>query len=448
MKQGDTLKIVVRNLRRRKGRTILTAIGVTIGTAAIVAMMSLAIGLKENAINSVNQFGNISEIEVYPGWNDNGRVSLMITDDTLNRIESLADVSAVMAQARFGGQADLEIGKKMGNARIVGVDDKAAKGFEYKMFSGHYLSAGRREAVVTYDFVKYLKNQQKRPGENQNQSTGGVQLPPDVTEKLDDAVRISIINKNLTITVNRSSGDGTVETKDFQVRISGVLDKSQYRFRGPAIFVPLGLLQDMNQWAGTDNDQNQKRAGQQNYETLVVKVPDRDKVESVVNYIKAMGYQASSTILDLKEINQVFTIIQVILGGIGAISLLVATIGIINTMVMSILERTREIGIMKVLGATIPNIRNLFLLEAGTIGFIGGVSGLGISYLIAGIINLIFHSSNFLEIPEEAITDIAVIPLWLSLFALSFATIVGVIAGIYPALRAARLSPLNAIRQE
>jgi putative ABC transport system permease protein len=214
------------------------------------------------------------------------------------------------------------------------------------------------------------------------------------------------------------------------------------------VFVPLEMVKEMNRWAG--NDQNKfYRPNHEVYDTLIVNVPDRNRVDDVVNQIKAMGYNAFSPATELQAVNTVFLVIQIVLGGIGAISLLVATIGIVNTMVMSILERTREIGIMKVLGATIPNILHMFIIEAGTIGFLGGVAGLLLSYSIAGIINLIFKFIASREPNWDSVGDrIAVIPWWLTLSALIFASVVGVLAGIYPAMRAAKLSPLNAIRQE
>jgi len=152
---------------------------------------------------------------------------------------------------------------------------------------------------------------------------------------------------------------------------------------------------------------------------------------------------------NLEGIEKMSKTIQAILGGIGSITLLVAALGIINTMIMSIYERTREIGIMKVIGASFFDVRMLFLTEAGLIGLMGGIFGLGLSYGASRIIN--HFGSGFINRgmpPGEITNSLSVIPLWLTLFALGFSILIGVVAGLYPADRAVRLSPISAIRNE
>jgi putative ABC transport system permease protein len=152
--------------------------------------------------------------------------------------------------------------------------------------------------------------------------------------------------------------------------------------------------------------------------------------------------------------NQAF-IVQAVLGGIGAITLLVATIGIANTMVMAIYERTREIGVMKVIGATGADVMMMFLMEAGLIGICGGVLGLACSVGASKAINYFgaeYMAQNmgyggFMGIGVPGY-DISVIPPYLMLFALVFSFCIGIIAGIYPARRASKLSPILAIRNE
>ena len=141
---------------------------------------------------------------------------------------------------------------------------------------------------------------------------------------------------------------------------------------------------------------------------------------------------------------------QMIFGGLGAISLFVAALGITNTMIMSIYERTREIGVMKVLGCVVGNIRAMFLMEAGTIGFIGGVIGLGLSYLISFLINTFGGGAtgSIYDVGGIGIGGVSIIPWWLALGALAFATLVGLVSGFSPANRAVKISALTAIRQE
>ena len=159
--------------------------------------------------------------------------------------------------------------------------------------------------------------------------------------------------------------------------------------------------------------------------------------------ISDMGYQCYSESDWIKQAQQEMLIIEAVLGGIGAISLIVAAIGIANTMMMSTYERTKEIGVMKVLGCSLGNIRAMFLTEAAFIGFIGGIIGLIISYILSFVCNLFLPAAVGYEGQ-----NISVIPIWLVLVAIIFSTLVGMLAGFFPAQRATKLSPLAAIRNE
>jgi ABC-type antimicrobial peptide transport system permease subunit len=183
------------------------------------------------------------------------------------------------------------------------------------------------------------------------------------------------------------------------------------------------------------------------YSRLIVQVDDMENVTELTNAINDMGYEASSSAEWIQQEMDSMNTIQVVLGAIGAVAMLVAAISITNTMMMSIYERTKEIGVMKVLGCDIRNIQALFLLEAGFIGFIGGVVGVGFSYCISFVINSLLSSSGMGE--SMGITGaICRIPLWLCPVAIIFAIVVGMVAGFIPSLRAMRLSPLAAIRNE
>lgn len=175
-----------------------------------------------------------------------------------------------------------------------------------------------------------------------------------------------------------------------------------------------------------------------------MKVDDIKEVENVAAVIRSMGYNTSTNAEYMDSMKSQLAIIQAVLGGIGAISLLVAAIGIANTMMMSIYERTKEIGVMKVLGCSLKNIKQMFLLEAAFIGFIGGTAGCILSYALSAIINLVTGHGAAMGIQG----DISYIPFWLTLAAMGFAVFVGMVAGYFPALRAMRLSPLAAIRNE
>ncbi|MBO6015131.1 MAG: FtsX-like permease family protein, partial [Lachnospiraceae bacterium] len=177
------------------------------------------------------------------------------------------------------------------------------------------------------------------------------------------------------------------------------------------------------------------------YNSIYVNVDEMDNVKEVQSAITEMGYQAESNMEWVESNQRQYGYVQAVLGGIGAVSMLVAAISIANTMMMSIYERTKEIGVMKVLGCDIRNIQAMFLMEAGMIGLIGGIAGLGLSYGISTIINIVVKSLG---------TDmqLSYIPIWLAGLSIIFAVLVGVGAGFFPSRRAMNLSPLAAIRNE
>ena len=160
-----------------------------------------------------------------------------------------------------------------------------------------------------------------------------------------------------------------------------------------------------------------------------------------------MGYQAYTPQAQVESISGFFTIMQIVFGGVGAIALLVAAIGIANTMAMAILERTREIGIMKAIGATNNNILSIFLGEAAGIGFLGGVGGFLLGWLICSLINLL--AGSYLASQSGGGTTLATsIPIWMPFFSIAFATVIGLISGLFPALKAATMVPVDALKYE
>ena len=180
------------------------------------------------------------------------------------------------------------------------------------------------------------------------------------------------------------------------------------------------------------------------YEQAVVNVDDMENVKEVQQQLIGMGFEASSRMDWLESSQKQSNMVQAVLGGIGAVSLFVAAIGIANTMMMSIYERTKEIGVLKVLGCAMGNIRSMFLIEAGFIGFMGGIIGLLLSYGVSGIVNRFLAPG----LTDGMTSRISMIPPWLALAAVVFAVFIGMLAGFFPAQRAMKLSPLAAIRNE
>ena len=182
------------------------------------------------------------------------------------------------------------------------------------------------------------------------------------------------------------------------------------------------------------------------YSQFVVNVDKSDYVEDVLQTIQEMGYHGEANKEWLEEIEKEFMIIEAVLGGIGAVAMLVAAISIANTMTMSTYERTKEIGVMKVLGCSLGNIRSMFLSEAAFIGFLGGAVGVVLSFILSIVLNKFVAPTVMEDYGYGSGVNISYIPFWLVGMAVIFATVIGMLAGFFPAQRATKLSPLAAIR--
>ena len=441
----DLISLILDNLGRRKARVALTAVGVIIGTAAVVVLVSLAIGLQRNATQQLGGIGDLTQIQVMPnfGGGPGGPMAVqavggqggvggpapeqkLITEQTLSELAALPNVEAVIPRDYLQASAMIQYNRLESYVGLtgVGVHDLSVMGLQPRSGS---LVLERGTAVVGAMISQNFYDPRPRPGQEPPQ-------PPD----LNDA--------NLKLILMKYTQDGQEIRKSVPLRVVGVIAES----RGEAdysIYVPLEDLTAFNEWA-IGRRVNRNRDG---YAQAVVKVNDVKNVLDVTDQITAMGYQAYTPQSFVQGINSFYVVLQVIFGGVGAIALLVAAIGIANTMAMAILERTREIGLMKAIGATNRDVLSVFLGEAAGIGFIGGVGGVLLGWSAGQVINVLAmaylagQASQTGGLPPSVAVYT---PLWLPIFALIFATFIGLISGLYPALRAATLIPVNALKYE
>ena len=441
----DLVKLILENLGRRKGRVALTAVGVVIGTAAVVVLVSLGLGLQKSATSQLYGISDLTRVEVYPGMNDSSGMAAgkgvmngggggggtdqgtnLLTPQTITDIQAIPGVKAVIPVDYMWAGGMMKYGKLEGWAQILGVGVEDLAAFNYPLQGGTTVLE-RNTAIIGSWIPNNFYDPKLRPGQDPP-------TPPD------------LLGQRVTLVLSKYTSDGQEIRKNITVTIVGVLAETRGEADG-TIYVRMDDATAWNEWSrGTRI--NRYREG---YSRFIVQAEDTDVVLDVVDQINAMGYMAYTPQEYVSSINSFFTTLQIIFGGIGAISLLVAAIGIANTMTMSILERTREIGLMKAIGATNKDVLSIFLGEAAGIGFIGGLGGTVIGWLGGQVLNVV--ASAYLA--QQAASGggmmgglAAVTPPWLPLFAIIFAVLVGLLSGLYPALRAANLEPVIALKYE
>ncbi|WP_160323660.1 ABC transporter permease [Defluviitalea phaphyphila] len=446
----------LRNLWRRKLRTSLTILGVVIGTGAIILMLSLGFAMNVNLENSLKRWGDISIINVWPNYENvrSFNEPPSISEDDVAKLQSIPNVELVIPELSLNITS--VIGKYKSNVRIIGISYEAMKILGYDLDRGRYFSDDENNVIiaggrVASNFYKIGSSQDIRwqRGWDENEEAP--------FEILDQRMKISF-DYNYG---ERNAPTPAVKTRPINVSVIGVLDQNKYetnyQFYMPVEAVKKLILKQReyeNKLAKANGDKNAKSriSKEFTYDHVQVKVSDVKKVDAVLEQIQNMGFEAYSMTQGLKEVKRMFNGIQMVLGGIGAVSLFVAALGITNTMIMSIYERTKEIGIMKVIGALITDIKKMFLIEAGMIGFIGGIIGILISLLISFLLNRFGSGGilgNMFGTPEEGVkTYVSVIPLWLLGVSVIFSSLVGMLAGYFPARRAMKLSALSAIKTE
>lgn len=433
----DLLSLIVENLSRRKARVALTAIGVIIGTAAVVLLVSLGVGLQQNAEQQLGSIGDLTKITVWPlyefgeGGGGIGPVSeeptfTPLTNQTIADIQAIPGVTAVIPQDPFYYGMILNVGQLEGYSQLlgVGVDDLSLLGVTAREGA---LELVPGTAIVGASVNQSFYNPRPRPGQESFE-------PP------------NLMGETLKITLIKYSSDGTEVRKTVRVKITGVLNEMRDE-PDWSIYLPMSDMEGYLTWANGKRPNRDKDG----YATIIVRVGDVEQVLDVAQAITDLGYQAYTPQSFVQGISGFYTVLQVVFGGVGAIALLVAAIGIANTMAMAILERTREIGLMKAVGATNRHVLSVFLGEAAGIGFIGGVGGVTIGWALGQVVNVLalaYFAGQSVETGAPPPTVAVSTPSWLPVFSVLFATFIGLVSGLYPALSAATLEPVKALKYE
>jgi putative ABC transport system permease protein len=456
MKLRDLSELAARNLREAILRNSLTTLGVAVGVASLVAMLSLGVGLQALASDRLAKSGLFDAVFVSsrfrgPGGDGPPRKSSAppekfkpLDEDARQSFAKLPNVVDVYPQIRFF--TDVRFDKNTYSTNVLGVPESSHSASAFDGIIGKYFSSPiAEEAILQQDFAKDLSPQPAslvgkeitlRYAERRTLSSDEIAKEKDIDAQLDAMM----------------SGGISIVQREKKLRIVGVIESDPSAgiggFGGGRVFLPIRVAEQLH--AAQANDvQDFVRGGgngKPTYAALTIRVKNPKDVLQVEDAIKKQGYNAFSLLDAARSLRLVFTVFDLFLGLFGSLALTVASLGIINTLVMAILERRREIGVLKALGATDADVKNLFFAEAGAMGLLGGLFGVTLGWLIGQA--LTYGTTIYLRRQDLPAVKISSVPWWLAASAILFAIVVSLAAGLYPATRAAKLNPVEALRYE
>jgi putative ABC transport system permease protein len=444
MKNRDMAELAVRNLREAILRNSLTTLGIAVGVASLVAMLSLGVGLQNLATDRLSRSGLFDAIFVTPKTNnpDFGRPRIPnpvpaappvpLDVDARKKIEALPNVVEVYPEIRFPTEIHYD-GNPYATV-VAGVAPSAQTDGAYDGMKGSFFSSPTaNEAILQIDFARQLSPQ------------------PDTL-----IGREIILRYAERQALPAESGGNSVATgfsivpRDENLRIVGIVETDPAggfgAFGRGRLFIPLKVAETLRAAQANDLRDLLRDTPKHNYESLTVRVSAARKVKDAEDAIKQMGFAAYSLLDATRSLTLVFAVFDLFLGIFGSLALVVASLGIINTLVMAILERRREIGILKALGAADRDVRRLFFVEAGAMGLLGGIAGVLMGWLIGRAIN--FGTNIYLARRDLPAISVTAVPWWMVAAAVAFSVAVSLAAGMYPASRAAKLDPVQALRYE
>jgi len=453
MKPRDLTDLALRNLRESILRNALTTLGVAVGVASLVAMLSLGVGLQQLAAKRLSQSGLFDTVLVTPknafrGMGrqqrepDSGKPPRVLDDDARKEMEKLPNVIEVYPQVRFF--TEVRFNNKPFATVVAGMPDSSRNSGSFDGMQGNFFSSTTaNEAILQIEFAKDLSDK--------TSSLIGQELVLRYAER--QALPSAAANNDPSTNPSDSSGGGfSVVPKELRLKIVGIVETEPaagYGGYGNArLLMPLATASTLR--AAQVNDLRDivrdSNSGKTTYASLSVRAKSPSQVDALETSIKKMGFNAFSLLDASKSLRTFFTVFDSLLGIFGCLALAVATLGIVNTLVMAILERRREIGVLKALGAADSDVQQLFFLEAGVMGFFGGVFGVLFGWLLGRAVT--FGTNVYLQRQNLNPIELSSVPWWLVFSALIFAILVSLAAGLYPASRAAKLNPVDALRYE
>ena len=457
MKLRDLTELAARNLREAVLRNSLTTLGIAVGVASLVAMLSLGVGLQELASTRLSRSGLFDAVFVTTQSNmrafggpprplaerSSTQPPRKLDDEARQQLAQIKNVVEVYPEVRF--PTEVQFDGKPYMTTVAGIPASARRDGAFDEMKGSFFSGPEAdEAILQIEFARDLSKQ--------TDSLIGKELVLRYAEKQalppDDVTPVA---KHSAADDAPASGGFSLVPRELKLRIIGVVETEPATgfggFGRGRLLIPLQIAQNLRIAQPTDmREMLRGNTGKLTYETLTVRVSSPKSVEGVEDTIKQMGFGTFSILDATKNMMLFFTVFDSLLLIFGSLALTVASLGIVNTLVMAILERRREIGILKALGAADRDVRRLFFVEAGAMGLLGGVLGVAMGWLIGRALTI--GTNAYLKRQELPAIDISSIHWWMVALAIGVSFFVSLAAGMYPASRAARLNPVEALRYE
>lgn len=413
------------NMKQRGIRTWLTILGVVIGVISIVSLLSIGIGVKETVLSEFMSNEQITQITVM-GVNEGKRKDKMLTDERMKQFQELDHVTEVYPRLNVEGVSFYK--NYVGYGDIIGVPRKYLENVTLQYGNLPDTKSLKPELVMGQGALYMFYNE----------NTGAFYIDT-IEEK--ERKKIDLSGQNIEVQFGY-----TDDATKVKLPVTGMLNNNSYD-----MYCDMDILKRYLKRIAVDGkipgqpvNENGENYNEWIYSGAIVVVDDTQHVDEVLKKLQNMGFQTENDKEYLDTMKKTVNVIQVMLGGIGMIALVVAVIGIGNTMTTAVYDRINEIGILKVLGCDLDELMILFLLESGILGGLGGLIGIGCSFLL---IRFVLNPVAVKMLSLEAGTTLAVLPFWLVLAAFAFSVLLGLLAGFFPAKWAAKLKPIDAVRK-